>query len=60
MPAEPRHPIIINWKAAGAAALIGGISIAVICLIIGAGTSTIIAASIAMTVFCGMAGALEQ
>ena len=60
MPAEPRHPIIINWKAAGAAALIGGISTAIICFAVGVGISTIIAASIAMTVFCGMAGALEQ
>ena len=60
MPAEPRHPIIINWKAATAAALGGGASIAVICLIIGVGISTIIAASISMAVFCGLAGALER
>ena len=60
MPAEPRHPIIINWKAAGAVALIGGISTVIICFAVGASTSTIIATSIAMTVFCGMAGALEQ
>ena len=60
MPAEPRHPIIINWKTAETAALIGGISTAIICFAVGAGISTIIAASIGMAVFCGLAGALER